>query len=178
MKTYAGIGSRAIPPEELPFIQYLADALRRDGYVLRSGHATGVDQAFEAGAGAAAEVYLPWPKYEQGVAMSAGYVKGEPSGAALIESSNHHPEWEACNKATRMLHARNAHIILGRHLDTPVKFVICWTPNAAAIGGTAQAIRIARAHGITVFNLADPATRERLERFESKAAEVPSDEAA
>lgn len=45
---------------------------------------------------------------------------------------------------------------------TPVGWVLCWTPDGAAegietsraTGGTGQAIRLASAHGIPVYNLA------------------------
>ncbi|HRY03076.1 MAG TPA: hypothetical protein P5256_08115, partial [Beijerinckiaceae bacterium] len=37
-------------------------------------------------------------------------------------------------------------------------FVICWTKDARGGGGTGQAIRLARAHGVPVFDLADPQT--------------------
>ncbi|GAG46694.1 unnamed protein product, partial [marine sediment metagenome] len=36
----------------------------------------------------------------------------------------------------------------------PVDFIICWTPGGREVGGTAQAIRIAKANHIKVFNLA------------------------
>ena len=72
----------------------------------------------------------------------------------------HHPAWERLGRGARSLHARNCHQILGRDLDDPVSFVVCWTPDGAtthpgpSTGGTGQALRIAAAHDIPVFNLA------------------------
>lgn len=48
-------------------------------------------------------------------------------------------------------------ILLGRDLNDPVDFVVCWTPGAQAVGGTGQALRIAEAYGIKVYNAADQA---------------------
>jgi cell division GTPase FtsZ len=55
----------------------------------------------------------------------------------------------------RKLHARNAMIVLGKNLDDPVDFIICWTPGGTGSGGTGQALRIARAYGIPVYDLGD-----------------------
>lgn len=49
------------------------------------------------------------------------------------------------------MHARNMHQILGIDLKTPVDMVICWSPGH---GGTEQALRLARAYGIHIVNLA------------------------
>ncbi len=56
---YAGIGARAPPPEVLSLMTRAAFALTKRGYVLRSGHAIGADNAFERGAGRAAQIFLP-----------------------------------------------------------------------------------------------------------------------
>jgi hypothetical protein len=58
--------------------------------------------------------------------------------------------------------------ILGENLDTPVKFVICWTRNAQTIGGTATAIRLAKQRGIKVYNLANAAVRELFVEWVNK----------
>jgi predicted Rossmann fold nucleotide-binding protein DprA/Smf involved in DNA uptake len=49
MTSYAGIGSRKTPWDICNTMVYLARALRRKGYTLRSGHAKGADQSFEMG---------------------------------------------------------------------------------------------------------------------------------
>ena len=49
--------------------------------------------------------------------------------------------------------------------------MLCWTPDGAIApehctrdtGGTGQAIRVAGAHGVRVFNLARPEHRARVE---------------
>ena len=74
-----------------------------------------------------------------------------PSPQAVDMAAAHHPAWERLGRGPRSLHARNCHQILGRDLDAPACFVVCWTPDGAtttpgpSTGGTGQALRIAAA---------------------------------
>jgi hypothetical protein len=52
--------------------------------------------------------------------------------------------------------------VLGADLASPSRFVIAWTEDGEAVGGTGQAIRIARAHDIPVLNLHDRALRSAI----------------
>ena len=171
MRSYAGIGSRRTPAPILGLFTQLASQLAERGYLLRSGHASGADQAFERGADRQAEVYLPWPKFEEAVQCAAGYVQRGPSPDAVTMAAVHHPAWERLGRGARSLHARNCHQILGRDLNDPASFVVCWTPDGAttdpgpSTGGTGQALRIAAAHGIPVFNLARYEDLERVQVF-------------
>lgn len=154
MPTYAGIGSRRTPAPILQILTDLASRLAQSDYLLRSGHAPGADQAFERGAGTHAEVYLPWPTFEASVKCVAGYQQAYPSPQAVQMAAVHHPAWDRLGRGPRSLHARNCHQILGRDLDDPASFVVCWTPDGATTtpgpssGGTGQALRIAAAHGL------------------------------
>lgn len=171
MLAYTGIGSRSTPVEVLDMIEQLARGLRSRGYTLRSGHATGADQAFERGAGPDAEVYLPWAGFEHTVRCDARYLQPAPSPAAVEMAAAHHPAWDRLSRGPRALHARNCHQILGADLASPASFVVCWTPDGATTeptretGGTGQALRIAAAHRIPVFNLALPEHHTRIQSF-------------
>lgn len=162
---YAGIGSRSTPAHQLQRMTELATALRVRGYVLRSGHAVGADQAFEAGAGKCAEVYLPWHHFG-GTEPIAHFVKPMPSVHAAQMAARFHPAWDHLSFNARALHARNSHQVLGKDLDDSVKFVVCWTPDGSIdgrgpnTGGTGQALRIAYYYGIPVFNLQRPELTE------------------
>lgn len=140
---YAGIGSRRTPPDILQVMIELAFTLAGDGWVLRSGHAEGADQAFEKGSDHQ-ELYLAEDYNE----------------ASLLMAAKYHPSWAKCGEYARKLHARNCYQILGRTLDDPSRFVCCWTPDGSlgdttqATGGTGQALRIAKAYKIPIFNLA------------------------
>jgi hypothetical protein len=164
---YAGIGSRKTPKETLALMTQIASKLRDLGYVLRSGHADGADQAFEAGAAGRAQIFLPWLSFNHHVTTGDANIFAAPSQQAHILAAQIHPNWAACSQAAQKLHARNMHQILGPDLKDPVRFVICWTPivNGIETGGTAQAIRLARSRNIPVFNLEREKDRERLQRF-------------
>lgn len=139
---YAGIGSRQTPPDVLAHMEATAGVLDTCGYTLRSGGAAGADRAFEAGVRSGRkEIFVA----EHGIHR-----------AALKLAAQFHPAWEKCTAYARLLHARNCLVILGRDLDDPVRFVICWTPGGQLVGGTAQAIRVARHHGIPVHNWGPP----------------------
>lgn len=147
MKFYAGIGSRDTPDELETVIRDVALVCNEQGYVLRSGGAPGADTMFEKYA-AAAEIYLPKPGWRGH--MSSLHT---PSPEAREIAARHHPAWHRCNEFARKLHARNSHQILGENLDSPVDFVVCWTPGGQEIGGTSQALRVARHYGIWIENL-------------------------
>ena len=164
MRVYAGIGSRETPPEFREVMRALATALADEGWTLRSGHAPGADQAFESGARGRAEVYLPWPEFGNEVEVVASVILDRPTSGALNIAAAHHPAWDRLGRGARLLHGRNTHIVLGRDClpDEAVRFVVGWTPQAREVGGTAQAIRLARYYGIEVFNLADPVHFRRV----------------
>lgn len=136
-KIYAGIGARETPPDVCKKMSQLAYDLRQLGYFLYSGGAIGADQAFERGA---SNVKMSW---------RPEHVTAE----ALELARKFHPNWNRCSPQARKLLARNGFQILGKELDTPVDFVICYTLDGKDSGGTGQALRIARHHGIPVFNL-------------------------
>jgi len=145
---YAGIGSRETPPSTLATMTKIARKLALRGYTLRSGAAPGADSAFEAGAGDAKEIYLPWPRFNGNTSRLC-----YPSAAALEMAAKFHPAWDRCSQGAQKLHARNCHQILGDDLMTPVRFVVCWTRAGAGGGGTGQALRIAKAEEIPIFDL-------------------------
>lgn len=151
---YAGIGARQTPPNILRFMENLAFVLAPYA-VLRSGGASGADTAFEWGSIQAygrREIYLPWQGYQH----RRDSVILEPSPEAFKIAEEYHPAWDRCNEVARCLHARNIHVVLGKHLDALVDLVICWTPQAKGGGGTGQALRLAKDVGIEVWDLADP----------------------
>lgn len=167
MNHYAGIGSRSTPTEILSLMTRLARMLERKDFILRSGHADGADKAFEEGVydRSQMQIFLPWHTFNNPPGYSA-LVDGEPRGFFNIQGMNQekeaaeiaeefHPNWGACSRGARLLHTRNVFQVLGHDLKTPSKFVICWTPGASRSGGTGQALRIADAYKIPIFDLAD-----------------------
>lgn len=159
-KAYAGIGSRKTPADICSLMSRLATALEKEGYTLRSGHADGADKAFESGVVSLKEIYLPWKGFNGSKSLL-----GKATEEAFEIAAKFHPNWTACSRAARALHARNCHQLLGLDLHSPVEFVVCWTKDGEASGGTGQALRIADAYGIPVFNMHNPENVKRILEF-------------
>ena len=157
---YAGIGSRATPVEIQHLMYQIAKSLARQGYTLRSGAAGGADQAFEKGCDKICgkkEIYLPWAAFEG----SSSPLIVQP-GKAYEIAEEFHPYWYNLSQGARKLQARNSHQILGRDLSTPSRFVLCYTKNGNGQGGTGQAIRIARAHNVPIFDFGEYKTIDEI----------------
>ena len=146
---YTGIGSRKTPQDIIYQMEDIAKYLCSSGYTLRSGGAQGADAAFERGADEACsrkEIFLP---------------SDEIPDEAFEIAALHHPTWGGLPPFVKRLHSRNVQQVLGKNLDLQSKFVICWTPDGAEsvttkeTGGTGQAIRIANAYNVPVYNLAN-----------------------
>lgn len=150
---YAGIGSRDTPLEICSLMTGVAKMLDGRGYTLRSGGAEGADRAFDLGTSGMShpEIYLPW----EGFNNQSMTIK--PTAAQLAKAykvaSKYHPAWQNCSEGARKMHIRNSFQILGLECDQPSKFVVCWTKDGKASGGTGQALRIAEAYKIPVHNL-------------------------
>jgi hypothetical protein len=147
---YAGIGSRETPINILNLFTQLGKYFAKNNYILRSGHAEGADSAFEYGCDMASgkkEIFLPWNGFG---GSNSEYVVNDPKAFEIAEK--YHPYWHNLKQGGQKLQARNSHQVLGWDLETPSKFVICWTRNGSGSGGTGQAIRIANAYNIPVFD--------------------------
>jgi len=148
-RKYAGIGARETPADYLELMQNWASWFASGGVLLRSGGAAGADKAFERGCGFGPKrIFYPCDREDW-----------------LEHAAHFHPNWSACSNYAKQLHARNSAIICGENLDDPVDFVICWTKNGEAIGGTGQALRVAEHYNIPVFNLQRADTASRMYGF-------------
>lgn len=167
--TYAGIGSRKTPEAVAGLMELVAARLARLGWILRTGGAEGADFEFEVGARVvsedAVELFLPWPSFAERARDGAALPPKTwttPTLLAYQIAERHHPAWVSMTRGPRALHARNVHQVLGEHCDDPAAFVLCWTPDGATTeptaktGGTGQALRIAKAYDVPVYNLARP----------------------
>ena len=169
---YTGIGSRNTPDEILALMQDWAIELNFTfNATLRSGAAPGADAAFETGCdkgNGGKEIFLPWRNFQKN--PSPYY---EVSGKAMKIAAEFHDAWKYLARPVRLLMGRNAYQVLGRHLDRPSDFVVCWTPDGCIsrdertkeTGGTGQAIAIASEYGIPVFNLQRENANNELETF-------------
>lgn len=175
MKTYAGIGSRKATPDVLELCTSLAERLDKLGYTLRSGGADGCDTAFERGArysihGAeTCEIFVPWKGFN-GRYIGYNDIVTEADDQLYELASLFHPKWSTLKDPIKRLMARNGQQVLGRHLDDPVDFVVCWTGDGCeshdtrttVTGGTGQAISIDSESGIPVYNIRNKQSLFRL----------------
>ena len=165
LRFYSGIGARATPPEVLNLMTRAAFALLKRGYVLRSGHAIGADSAFERGAGDAAQIFLPVPGWRSSESVFHPAALGDELwGRAREIAAAHYPAFASLSRFVQDLHTRNVFQVLGPTLDSASEFVLCWTADGEASGGTGQALRIAATHGVPVYNLQRDRERAHVER--------------
>ena len=148
-KYYAGIGSRETPDDVLKLMTRIAIGLSKRGYTLRSGGAKGADSAFESGA-----------KFKD-----IFYANGFIPPWTQVFTDFFHPAPKNLKEYPRKLMCRNAMQILGENGREPVQFVVCWTKDGKATGGTGQAIRIAEYFKIPVFNLKNEGAVKALKEF-------------
>ncbi len=170
---YAGVGGRETPAHVLNLMTRIAQGLAKVGGILRSGGARGADTAFEAGAGSAKEIFLPYPGFQG----NPSRLHGEPTPEAIALARAAHPYFDRMrpDSFAYQAHARNAHQVMGQDCRTPAAFLVCWTPDGAedaasshsveATGGTRTAIVIAEQQGVPVFNLARPDALHRLQTY-------------
>lgn len=148
---YAGIGSRQTPLYVQDRMVSIARRLAAAGAVLRSGHAPGADMAFERGCdqcNGPKEIYLPWKGFNKSLSSLYNIDPG-----AIELARKFHPNWSKLTQGAKLLQARNSYQVLGLDLNTPVKFVICYTTDGGFTGGTGQAMRIADHYDIPIINL-------------------------
>ena len=162
--TYCGIGSRETPVSVMKQMTEIAQLLEQSGYKLYSGAADGADSAFAWNTANKIE-FIPWNGFN---GCKSGLVSASEQAMKLAESL--HPAWNRLSQGAKKLMARNCHQILGEDLNSPVDFVLCWTPDGAETstsintGGTGQAIRLANRHGIPVINMCNSDWYIRLEK--------------
>ena len=167
-KIYAGVGSRKTPLYYLDMMTCLATKLELLGYLSRSGDADGADKAFARGVKDKKNIerYIPW----KGFNGSDSPLYHKPSKEAYDIASKHHKRWNYLDESVKKLMARNVYQILGLDLNTPVDFVICWTPcgsqtdkqRSIKTGGTGLAISLADSLGIKVYNLANNFSHSKM----------------
>lgn len=169
MKFYSGIGSRKLPKTKYRECFRLAKHLEEREYTLRSGNATGTDQAFAYGVRENAQIWLPTEDFNKDFKImrkNHKYLVIDNSDTEAFDSVySYHPNVKALNHMSFRMMARNYRQVVGR--DEPdSQFVICWTEGGAEVGGTAQAMRIAKARHIPIFNLFNMSVDEIIKEID------------
>ena len=120
-------------------------------------------------------MWVPWRGYNGWQSFACTVLREDELGIMRRAAARHHPAWERCPPKVRDLHARNVAVLLGSGMAYPADAVICWTERGRVSGGTGMTIRIARAHGIPVFNLAETEPAQAMRRLEGIAASVTAE---
>ena len=137
----------------------LASALESEGFILHSGGADGADRFFEEGVDefVMKKIFLPWKGFN---GNESKYYEIPKKAYEVAE--NYHPRYNHLSRPVQSLMARNSQQVLGEKLDADVSFIVCWTEDGAASGGTGQALRIALDRDIPIFNLYEEDAIEKL----------------
>ena len=162
-KYYSGIGSRETPIEIQNTMSTIASKLEDRGYILRSGGASGADEAFESGVKdhSNMQIFLPFEGFNNknaGVGYLSKYSEKDVDNAnnSVI---HFHPLGHSLKGKIHTIMGRNFFQVCGLEGENFSDFVLCWTPDGATkkttrgTGGTGQAIRIANYLDIPVYNL-------------------------
>lgn len=163
---WTGVGSRETPEPVGRVMTKIASFLEGEGYCLRSGGAPGADTFFERGVQLHKNIYLA-RKGDFGNPSNLYGVTEE----ALEMAKTIHPNWDAPgmrakNNWGRELHARNCYQVLGRGLNNPSKFLLCWTEGGKAVGGTRTAIKLAERYDVPILNFGSCNEKNYMEAFE------------
>lgn len=175
---YTGIGSRETPREIGVIMTAFAKEASAQGIILRSGAAPGADTFFEIGAREdLREIYLPWKGFNGNSSPLFNVSYDTPEREKEI-ARRFHPAWRNLTPAGKKLMVRNVYQVLGKDLETPSDFLVCWAKtkkmdkNGGVLdvnGGTGLAVRLAVYYGIPVYNLEITAHREFIiEKIKSK----------
>jgi len=159
--TYAGVGSRQTPANVQQVMGRVALVLGKNGKHLNTGNAKGADTAFATGARGKKTIYTPKDATDQ----------------TRTIAKEVHPNPKSLSGYVLDLQARNTNQVFGKDLDTPVDFLLAWTPNGETradqryyggkddpnnTGGTGQAIALADLKGIPVINMKNIGWLEEL----------------
>lgn len=158
---YTGVGSRETPKEVMDEMRGVAEILADQEWILRSGNAIGADSAFESGSPLnLTESYLAHPK----ASVPHGIVEITPEHSRLFRSVYRTPSGgpapATMKEISVLLMTRNGNQVFGPDFSNPSDVVICWTPYGDPVGGTRQAIALAKLIDIPIINLGDRAWRD------------------
>ena len=103
--------------------------------------------------------------------LPGALICGDTTEEALEMAKTIHPNWDAPgmrakNNWGRELHARNCYQVLGRGLNNPSKFLLCWTEGGKAVGGTRTAIKLAERYDVPILNFGSCNENNYMEAFE------------
>lgn len=185
---YTAVGSRDTPVQFVQPMMKLSKRLRELGWVFRSGKADGADAIFQSGAqchkvadynGLYGEVYKPWKLFNTTPdALSFDTARGYTlwnwydietynlpnwkDAQEIVQSVINESHWNNLSVSARNLHTRNVYQVLGKDLQTPSEFLVCYSkPSKDSVsGGTKTAWELAKKYNVPCFNYATMSPKE------------------
>lgn len=145
MKYFGVIGDQEVHETIQPMMLKVSEYLTNQGYTCRHGGNHGTEYYFSKGA-KYQSIILPWKNFNH---LSSDYCK--PPKEAFDIAAEFYPKWWKASKSMKALLARNAQVIFGPDLHTPVEFLLTWGVNRI----TEHAEAVARNNFIPVYNLAN-----------------------
>lgn len=166
-RPYYMTGNKDTPDGIIDTMKRLAKELESFNYTLRLGGLVGPDTLLSEAA-KKTELYLPWKDFDNKV--SKNYFNTPQS---LEVAKRFHPSFDTLKPVIHAFLAMNARIVLGSKLDSPVRFVICWSEDGAETGkektsrtgNVGHVIAIASNMLIPVFNLGKPDAEQRFKSY-------------
>lgn len=151
LRVYTGICNQRPPSSACQLLDRVAAFLAREKFTLRSGASGKGELVLEKAAvfaGGKTEIYLPWPGYNHHASRLFKIPREAFGVAASFE-----PRWMYFGKPARRVAARGCVQLLGKELDRPSRFLICWTEYGSGSGNCELALRIASANDIPALDL-------------------------
>ena len=170
---WTGVGDTEIEDRMYDLMVIIGQEMTRRGYIFRSGHAPGSDDAFEEGVfrvdPSRSEVWLPWQKFQEDTKREGiNYIvptKGEYDEARQFYIDTGILSWfDNMKQSSRNFHARNYRQGVGNN-DVPSKLCIFAAKEDEkrnVTGGTRSAVMILRHFNVPTVNLNDPIMRAKL----------------
>lgn len=167
---YTGIGSNSTPIDILAKMETLSSYFAVIGYTLRSGNLSSVDLSFEKGClreSGKKELWMPKPY--NGIKRNRT-ILCDPSKKHIELASSYSLDWENLSDRNKLARAATVGKVLGRDMNSPVDFVLCWTIDGCErsekvskkTGDLGLAINICQSIDIPIFNLKN---MNRLQEF-------------
>lgn len=169
---YAAIGTRNLPPAMLPRIRHIAAILAAEEWTLATAATRGTNAAFvQATPPMQTRLYDSWPEASK-QHVPAHVLDRHQQQLCQGVIASHHPTWERCNEHARMVHARNAAILLGPDANRPANALLYWYPHPIGTPPATPATlaRLARSRGIPALHLDDYGDATLLSRLRDIAA--------
>jgi len=165
VRYYTGIGSRNISAREQRIIKLIAQLLREKGFIVYSGNAKGADIAFQEGSDGECLISLPWSGFNKylydyenrsidRLIVPNVYTPDFKDGLDSVEVFHHNPK-KLDDRGKRLM-VRNYYQVTGFNNYPKSEIVICCADEddrGRVMGGTGQAVRIAKSMKIPVINI-------------------------